>query len=138
MITRARRCGCITRYAPITPEIAPDAPRLGMNGLSPKLNVDTTWAIDASTPVAMQNAVGMRVQPTGPNVARRVADEPEIVLDVVTEDPQEQHAAEQVHQAAMHELRDQQREIVGAARFLQGDARPSVAHLAANVAGDVL
>ena len=38
--------------APMTPEMAPDAPRLGMNGLSPNVKVEITCAIDASTPVA--------------------------------------------------------------------------------------
>ena len=33
------------------PEIAPDAPRLGMNGLSPKTNVETTCDTEAINPV---------------------------------------------------------------------------------------
>jgi hypothetical protein len=43
----------------------------------------------------------------------------QVVLDVVAEDPEEQHVAQQVHQAAVHEHRSQQRQIDAARRRLQ-------------------
>ena len=60
-----------------------------MNGLSPSTNVETTCASEAATP--------------GHEIEGRVADVAEVVLDVVAEDPEEQHVPEEVHQAAVHE-----------------------------------
>ena len=36
-------------------------------------------------------------------IERRVAEVPEVVLDVVAEDPEKQHVPQQVHEAAVHE-----------------------------------
>jgi hypothetical protein len=58
---------------------------------------------------------------------------PEPVFEVVAEYPQEEHVAEQVREAAVHEHRDEQREVDAAGRRLEsGDAYPLVRRLDAD------
>ncbi len=73
--------------------------------------------------------MGERRKHTGREVEGGVAAVPEVVLDVVAEDPQEQHVAEQVHQAAVHEHRHQEGEVHGAGSLLQRDDGRLVADL---------
>ena len=57
----------------------------------------------------------------------------EAVLDVVAEDPQEQHVAEEMQPAAMHEHGGENRDDVrcGIRRELGGDERPILDKLVA-------
>ena len=74
-----------------------DAPaRLGMNGVPEDERRDY---------------MRQRCQHPGGEIEQRESAVAQVVLDVVAEDPQEQHVAEQVHQAAVHEHRDQQCEV---------------------------
>ena len=61
----------------------------------------------------------------------------EIVLDVVTENPEKQHVAEQMHQAAVHEHRRQQCEVHADWRVFERDDDSLIAKFDGHVLGDV-
>ena len=79
-----------------------------------------------------------RREDAGREIENGVARMPQVVFDVVAEDPEKQHVAEQVHQAAVHEHRNQQREIHRAGRLLQRNGGGLVADLDAHRPRDVL
>ena len=72
--------------------MAPDAPRLGIADVGPSI----PWTTPPTRPVG--------------EVGAEVAEPPEPGLDVVAEDPQEQHVPEQVHPRAVEEHARERRE----------------------------
>ena len=80
------------KYAPRTPEIAPDAPRFGM----PAESGAVQSVIDR-----LEGGRGV----AGEQIEDEVAHAAERVLDVVAEDPEEEHVAGEVDEAAVHEER---------------------------------
>ena len=83
-MTRAR--GKSTRYAPSVAAIAPDAPIVGT------VDVGSMATCDRPASAAADQVEDQEPEP------------PEAVLDVVPEDPQVEHVAEQVQPAAVEEL----------------------------------
>ena len=92
-MTSTRFVGNITRYAPRTPEIAPDAPSVG-------ITESGSTRICAKLAITPGDEVEDEEQP--------VAD---AVLDVVAEDPQEEHVAGEVEPAAVHEHAPEQGQL---------------------------
>ena len=87
-------------YAPRIPPIAPDAPRLGI--------------VEFRRDRELQRR---RCQPTQ-HVEERVDDVAETVLDVVPEDPEEEHVAGEVEPSPVQEHRDEHREPPALVRTL--------------------
>ena len=87
------RSGNHTRYAPITPAIAPDAP------------------ITGTVLTGVQQDLAGSGEDAGEHVEEQVQRPAEAVLDVVPEDPQEQHVEAEVQPSAVQEHRRDHREV---------------------------
>ena len=84
--------GYSSRYPPSTAAIAPDAPMLGTSDDRPRDELER------------------RGREAAQEVEEEEAAAPDPVLDVVPEDPQEEHVPEHVRPPAVHEDRREERE----------------------------
>ena len=103
-----------TMYAPITAAIAPDAPTNGM------------------TLLGVEHHLRDRRDDSAREVEEHEPQRAQLVLDVVAEDPEEQHVAQQVQPSAVHEHRHHGGEIdVLAREQLVGELRRMIEALPA-------
>ena len=81
--------------------------------------------------------VGQRSRNPRREIKGQISRVREIVLDVVTENPEKQHVAEQMHQAAVHEHRCQQCDVHADRRVFERDDDSLIAKFDSDVLGDV-